>query len=177
TPKGRMPGPRYFHRAYRYKNPMIVGGIKVGSRQLDGDERHSDVNLDDECVGSSVSIHQPSRGESILHPFDPAARPITAIHFRQSVMSRRKHSTGSSRMTEDKLINLILKLEVALSGSNQRHTTRASASKKLKQVCNHIQDLQNQVDHLSAVVAHQLSSIEMITDQDINAVISTLIHR
>ncbi|KAL9270845.1 hypothetical protein AKJ16_DCAP08288 [Drosera capensis] len=89
-------------------------------------------------------------------------------------MSRRMRS---SRATEDKLINLILKLEVALSGSNQRHTPRAPASKILKQVCKHIQELQNQVDCLSTVVAHQLSSIEMISDQDIDAVINTLIHR
>ncbi|KAL9272666.1 Transcription factor PRE5-like protein [Drosera capensis] len=90
----------------------------------------------------------------------------------------RKTCAASSRISEDEMIKKVLKLEELLPRSNKRRMPResaASASKILKQVCNHILVLQKEVDDLSNKLSHQLhysspstSSVEMISNQDVD---------
>ncbi|KAL9252799.1 Transcription factor PRE5-like protein [Drosera capensis] len=90
----------------------------------------------------------------------------------------RKTCAASSRISKDEMIKKVLKLEELLPRSNKRRMPRgsaASASKILKQVCNHIQELQKEVDALSEKLSRQqyssspsTSSVEMISNEDVD---------
>ncbi|KAG0497654.1 hypothetical protein HPP92_002106 [Vanilla planifolia] len=58
-------------------------------------------------------------------------------------------SSRRSRITEDEINELISKLQSLLPESRRRSAGRASASKLLKETCNYIKSLHQEVDDLS----------------------------
>ncbi|KAK1283550.1 hypothetical protein QJS10_CPB21g00683 [Acorus calamus] len=56
---------------------------------------------------------------------------------------------SSRRITDEEINELISKLQSLLPESRRRNTSRASASKLLKETCNYIKSLHREVDDLS----------------------------
>ncbi|KAI3869241.1 hypothetical protein MKX03_023994 [Papaver bracteatum] len=92
--------------------------------------------------------------------------------------SRRSSSTsrGSSRMiTEDELNDLLLKLQ-RLVPDLRRGSSRGSMSKTLKETCNYIRSLQQEVDNLSDKISELMSSME-ITSAEADALRGLLLQQ
>ncbi|KAK4779684.1 hypothetical protein SAY87_015790 [Trapa incisa] len=89
--------------------------------------------------------------------------------------SRRSHSrqSGSSRITEDQIADLVSKLQRLIPELRNRHSDKVSASKVLQETCNYIRSLHKEVDDLSERLSELLASLE--TDSDQAAIIRSLL--
>ncbi|KAK6153013.1 hypothetical protein DH2020_012652 [Rehmannia glutinosa] len=83
----------------------------------------------------------------------------------------RQSSIGSSRITEDQIIELVSKLHHLLPEirntrrSNKIVIEQASANKVLQETCNYIKNLQKEMDDLSARLSHLLSTMDADSPQ------------
>ncbi|KAL1810231.1 hypothetical protein ACET3Z_027221 [Daucus carota] len=72
-----------------------------------------------------------------------------------------KRITGATRITDDELKELVLKLQALIPAeSSSRSTTRVSSSKILKETCNYIKKLHKEVDDLSTRLTYLLDSMD-----------------
>ncbi|KAK1260452.1 Transcription factor [Acorus gramineus] len=72
---------------------------------------------------------------------------------------------GASRITDEEINELISKLQSLLPESRRRNTSRASASKLLKETCNYIKSLHREVDDLSDRLSGLMASTDMSSAQ------------
>ncbi|KAJ8567059.1 hypothetical protein K7X08_019267 [Anisodus acutangulus] len=74
----------------------------------------------------------------------------------------RLSSMGSSRISDDQIIELVSKLQQLLPEIRNRRSIKASssASKVLQETCNYIRNLNRQVDDLSDRLSQLLSTID-----------------
>ncbi|XP_055804641.1 transcription factor PRE1-like [Solanum dulcamara] len=72
----------------------------------------------------------------------------------------RQSSTGSSRISDDQIIELVSKLQQLLPEISNRRSSKASATKVLQETCNYIRNLNRQVDDLSDRLSQLLSTID-----------------
>ncbi|XP_010939530.2 transcription factor ILI5 isoform X2 [Elaeis guineensis] len=77
------------------------------------------------------------------------------LHPDPSRMSSRR-----SRITEEEINELISKLQSILPETRRRGTSRASASKLLKETCNYIKSLHREVDDLSDRLSDLLATMD-----------------
>ncbi|KAK6128224.1 hypothetical protein DH2020_038028 [Rehmannia glutinosa] len=80
-----------------------------------------------------------------------------------------------SRITEDEINDLILKLQTLLPDSSSRCNSRVSAPKILKETCNYLKKLHKEVDDLSERLSQLLAS-GVITTNDAD-IIRTLLQQ
>ncbi|KAL5981085.1 Proteasome subunit alpha type-4 [Asimina triloba] len=83
----------------------------------------------------------------------------------------RSRQTGSSRITDDQIIDLVAKLQALLPEIRDRRTDKVSASKVLQDTCNYIRSLHREVDDLSERLSQLLDS----TDSAQAAIIRSLL--
>nr|AKN09659.1 basic helix-loop-helix transcription factor [Salvia miltiorrhiza] len=76
--------------------------------------------------------------------------------------SRSRAASGSSRITDDQIADLVSKLQQLIPEIRSRRSDKASASKVLQETCNYIRNLHREVDDLS----HRLSGLLESTDGD-----------
>ncbi|KAL5724961.1 Transcription factor ili6 [Ranunculus cassubicifolius] len=81
--------------------------------------------------------------------------------------SRRSRSrqSGSSRITEDQINDLVMKLQQLLPELRHRNTDKISAARVLQDTCNYIKSLHREVDDLSDRLSDMLSTNEMTSAQ------------
>ncbi|KAI3462944.1 hypothetical protein Pfo_019607 [Paulownia fortunei] len=85
-----------------------------------------------------------------------------------------RQSSGSSRITDDQIIELVSKLHQLLPEiRNTRRSNKASANKVLQETCTYIRNLQKEMDDLSGRLSQLLSTID--ADSPEAAIIRTLI--
>ncbi|OIT40455.1 PREDICTED: transcription factor PRE5-like [Nicotiana attenuata] len=72
----------------------------------------------------------------------------------------RQSSEGTSRISDDQIIELMSKLQQLLPEIRTRRTNKASASKVLQETCNYIRNLHREVDDLSDRLSQLLSTID-----------------
>ncbi|XP_060188621.1 transcription factor PRE5-like [Lycium barbarum] len=84
----------------------------------------------------------------------------------------RQPSSGSSRISDDKIIELVSKLQQFLPEIQTRCSGKASASKVLQETCNYIRSLNREVNDLSDRLSQLLSTID--TDSPEAAIIRSL---
>ncbi|XP_022775558.1 transcription factor ILI3-like [Durio zibethinus] len=70
-------------------------------------------------------------------------------------------SRASSRITDDELNALILKLQTLLPQLNQGRNARVSATKVLNETCSYIRRLQKEVDDLSERLSQRPGSMDI----------------
>uniref|UniRef100_A0A3Q7F075 BHLH domain-containing protein n=1 Tax=Solanum lycopersicum TaxID=4081 RepID=A0A3Q7F075_SOLLC len=80
-------------------------------------------------------------------------------------MSGRRSRTqssegGTSRISDDQIIQLVSKLQQLLPEIRNRRSNKASASKVLQETCNYIRNLHKEVDDLSDRLSQLLSTID-----------------
>ncbi|KAK6153391.1 hypothetical protein DH2020_013030 [Rehmannia glutinosa] len=80
-----------------------------------------------------------------------------------------------SRITEDEINDLILKLQTLLPDSSSRCNSRVSAANILKETCNYLKKLHKEVDDLSERLSQLLAS-GVITTNDAD-IIRTLLQQ
>ncbi|XP_016432594.1 transcription factor PRE1-like [Nicotiana tabacum] len=85
----------------------------------------------------------------------------------------RQSSAGSSRISDDQIIDLVSKLQQLLPEIRTRRSNKASASKVLQETCNYIRNLNREVDDLSDRLSQLLSTID--ADSPEAAVIRSLL--
>ncbi|XP_075500273.1 transcription factor PRE5-like [Primulina tabacum] len=88
----------------------------------------------------------------------------------------RTQSAGSSRISDDQIIELVSKLHQILpeiNRSNGRRSNKTSANKVLQETCNYIRNLHREVDNLSDRLSQLLSTIDAESPEA--AIIRTLI--
>ncbi|KAL0286050.1 UNVERIFIED_CONTAM: Transcription factor ILI6 [Sesamum calycinum] len=75
-------------------------------------------------------------------------------------MSNKRGRDISSRLTEDEINGLVLRLQELLpsDSSSSCNNTKVSASKIVKETCNYIKKLQKEVDDLSDRLSQLLAS-------------------
>ncbi|TMW82860.1 transcription factor PRE6 [Solanum lycopersicum] len=93
-------------------------------------------------------------------------------------MSGRRSRTqssegGTSRISDDQIIQLVSKLQQLLPEIRNRRSNKASASKVLQETCNYIRNLHKEVDDLSDRLSQLLSTID--ADSPEAAIIRSLI--
>ncbi|KAH0452071.1 hypothetical protein IEQ34_019370 [Dendrobium chrysotoxum] len=92
---------------------------------------------------------------SVIHPLTDNSRETRK---REREMSSRR---GNSRsITDDEINELISKLQSLLPESRRRNTTRASASKLLKETCSYIRSLHREVEDLSERLSELMASMD-----------------
>ncbi|KAI4387790.1 hypothetical protein MLD38_000192 [Melastoma candidum] len=67
---------------------------------------------------------------------------------------------GSSRISDDQIIELITRLRQQLPEIHQWRSDKASASKVLQETCNYIRSLHKEVDDISERLSQLLSTID-----------------
>ncbi|EEF52153.1 transcription factor PRE6 [Ricinus communis] len=87
--------------------------------------------------------------------------------------SRRSRSrpSGSSRITDDQILDLVSKLQQLLPEIRNRRSDKVSAAKVLQETCNYIRSLHREVDDLS----ERLSELLATTDTAQAAIIRNLL--
>ncbi|XP_031109758.1 transcription factor PRE6-like [Ipomoea triloba] len=85
----------------------------------------------------------------------------------------RQSSSGTSRISDDQIIELVSKLQQLLPELRSRRSSKASASKVLQETCNYIRSLHREVDDLSERLSQLLSTID--ADSPEAAIIRSLI--
>ncbi|GLT26883.1 hypothetical protein SLA2020_019230 [Shorea laevis] len=87
--------------------------------------------------------------------------------------SRRSRSrqSGSSRITDDQIHDLVTKLQQLLPGIRERRSDKVSAARVLQETCNYIRSLHREVDDLS----ERLSELLATTDTAQAAIIRNLL--
>ncbi|XP_057768767.1 transcription factor PRE1-like [Salvia miltiorrhiza] len=80
---------------------------------------------------------------------------------------RSRQASGSSRISDDQIIELVSKLHQLLPHQvpNSRRSNKASAYKVLQETCNYVRSLQKEMDDLSARLSELLSTIDNDTPQ------------
>ncbi|XP_077251522.1 transcription factor ILI6-like [Tasmannia lanceolata] len=81
--------------------------------------------------------------------------------------SRRSRSrqSGSSRITDDQINDLVSKLQAILPEIRERTDDKVSASKVLQETCNYIRNLHREVDDLSERLSELLATTEASSAQ------------
>ncbi|KAL8200693.1 hypothetical protein R6Q57_012032 [Mikania cordata] len=74
--------------------------------------------------------------------------------------SRQSSSGGSTRITDDQIIQLISKLQQLLPGTRIQRCNKASASKVLQDTCSYVRSLHREIDDLSDRLSQLLSTID-----------------
>ncbi|XP_055805433.1 transcription factor PRE6-like [Solanum dulcamara] len=87
--------------------------------------------------------------------------------------SRQSSEGGTSRISDDQIIQLVSKLQQLLPEILNRRSNKASASKVLQETCNYIINLHKEVDDLSDRLSQLLSTID--ADSPEAAIIRSLI--
>ncbi|KAK4366602.1 hypothetical protein RND71_014482 [Anisodus tanguticus] len=85
----------------------------------------------------------------------------------------RQSSSGSSRISDDQIIQLVSKLQQFLPEIQTRYSSKASASKVLQETCNYIRSLNREVNDLSDRLSQLLSTTDTETPEA--AIIRSLI--
>ncbi|PHU25506.1 hypothetical protein BC332_03838 [Capsicum chinense] len=85
----------------------------------------------------------------------------------------RQSEGGTSRISDDQIIELVSKLQQLLPEIRNRRANKASASKVLQETCNYIRNLHKEVDDLSDRLSQLLSTID--ADSPEAAIIRSLI--
>ncbi|XP_030513200.1 transcription factor PRE5-like [Rhodamnia argentea] len=87
---------------------------------------------------------------------------------------RSRQSGGSSRISDDQIIDLVSKLRQLLPEiRDSRRSDKVPASKVLQETCNYIKNLHKEVDDLSERLSQLLSTID--PDSPEAAIIRSLI--
>ncbi|XP_047974024.1 transcription factor PRE3-like [Salvia hispanica] len=73
--------------------------------------------------------------------------------------SRSRHS-GSSRVTDDQINDLVSKLQQLLPEMHNRRSDKKSATKVLQETCNYIRSLHREVDDLSERLSELLENAD-----------------
>ncbi|KAG8388672.1 hypothetical protein BUALT_Bualt02G0149700 [Buddleja alternifolia] len=90
----------------------------------------------------------------------------------RSRSSRSRHSSsGSSRISDDQITELISKLQQLLPEMHNRRSDKKSSAKVLQETCNYIRSLHREVDDLS----ERLSELLENTDTTQAALIRSLL--
>ncbi|KAG6412889.1 hypothetical protein SASPL_125583 [Salvia splendens] len=76
-----------------------------------------------------------------------------------SQTSRSRHS-GSSRITEDQINNLISRLQQLLPEMHNRRSDKKSATKVFQETCNYIRSMHREVDELSERLSELLENAD-----------------
>ncbi|KAK6796922.1 hypothetical protein RDI58_004623 [Solanum bulbocastanum] len=87
--------------------------------------------------------------------------------------SRQSSEGGTSRISDDQIIQLVSKLQQLLPEIRNRRSNKASASKVLQETCNYIRNLHKEVDDLSDRLSQLLSTVD--ADSPEAAIIRSLI--
>ncbi|KAL1806341.1 hypothetical protein DCAR_0832140 [Daucus carota subsp. sativus] len=87
--------------------------------------------------------------------------------------SRSRQSTGTSRITDDQIADLVSKLQQLIPEIQSRRSDKVSASKVLQETCNYIRNLHREVDDLSDRLSELLESTD--TDSAQAAIIRSLL--
>ncbi|KAL8529618.1 hypothetical protein ACS0TY_006881 [Phlomoides rotata] len=76
--------------------------------------------------------------------------------------SRRSRSrqSGSSRITDDQINELVSKLQQLLPEMNSRRSDKRSSAKVLQETCNYIRSLHREVDDLSERLTELLANTD-----------------
>ncbi|CAN8304281.1 unnamed protein product [Cochlearia groenlandica] len=74
--------------------------------------------------------------------------------------SRSRQSSGSSRISDDQISDLISKLQLLIPQLRRRRSDKVSSSKVLQETCNYIKNLHREVDDLSDRLSELLSSTD-----------------
>ncbi|KAJ4824176.1 Proteasome subunit alpha type-4 [Turnera subulata] len=76
--------------------------------------------------------------------------------------SRRSRSrqSGSSRISDDQILDLVTKLQQLLPEIRNRRSDKVSAAKVLQETCNYIRSLHREVDDLSDRLAELLETTD-----------------
>ncbi|GLT80838.1 hypothetical protein SLA2020_522520 [Shorea laevis] len=77
--------------------------------------------------------------------------------------SRRSRSrqSGSSRITDDQIHDLVTKLQQILPEIRERRSDKVSAARVLQETCNYIKSLHREVDDLSERLSELLATTDM----------------
>ncbi|CAL5325076.1 hypothetical protein ACSBR2_010403 [Camellia fascicularis] len=73
---------------------------------------------------------------------------------------RSRQSAGTSRISDDQIINLVSKLQQLLPEIRNRRSDKVSASKVLQETCNYIRNLHREVDDLSDRLSQLLATLD-----------------
>ncbi|KAK4710494.1 hypothetical protein R3W88_005007 [Solanum pinnatisectum] len=87
--------------------------------------------------------------------------------------SRQSSEGGTSRISDDQIIQLVSKLQQLLPEIRNRRSNKASASKVLQETCNYIRNLHKEVDDLSDRLSQLLSTVD--ADSPEAAIVRSLI--
>ncbi|XP_035550897.1 transcription factor PRE6-like [Juglans microcarpa x Juglans regia] len=74
--------------------------------------------------------------------------------------SRRSRQSGTSRITDDQIIDLVSKLRQLVPEIRNRRSDKVPASKVLQETCNYIRNLHREVDDLSERLSQLLATID-----------------
>ncbi|XP_062106669.1 transcription factor PRE6-like [Humulus lupulus] len=74
--------------------------------------------------------------------------------------SRRSRQSGSSRISDDQILELVSKLRQLVPEIRNRPSGKVSASKVLQETCNYIRNLNREVDDLSDRLSQLLATID-----------------
>ncbi|KAI4348002.1 hypothetical protein L6164_008767 [Bauhinia variegata] len=88
---------------------------------------------------------------------------------------RSRQSSGSTRITDDQIIELVSKLRQLVPEIRHRRSDKVSASKVLQETCNYIRSLHKEVDDLSERLSQLLATID--ADSAEAAIIRSLINQ
>ncbi|GLT80841.1 hypothetical protein SLA2020_522550 [Shorea laevis] len=77
--------------------------------------------------------------------------------------SRRSRSrqSGSSRITDDQIHDLVTKLQQILPEIRERRSDKVSAARVLQETCNYIRSLHREVDDISERLSELLATTDM----------------
>ncbi|TXG50452.1 hypothetical protein EZV62_022976 [Acer yangbiense] len=85
--------------------------------------------------------------------------------------SRSRQQSGTSRITDDQITDLVSKLQQLLPELRNRRSDKVSAAKVLQETCNYIRNLNTEADDLS----ERLSELLATTDTAQAALIRSLL--
>ncbi|KAF8053315.1 hypothetical protein N665_1433s0005 [Sinapis alba] len=74
--------------------------------------------------------------------------------------SSRSRQSGSSRISDDQISDLVTKLQQLIPELRRRRSDKVSASKVLQETCNYIRNLHREVDDLSDRLSELLASTD-----------------
>ncbi|OIV90283.1 hypothetical protein TanjilG_08320 [Lupinus angustifolius] len=87
----------------------------------------------------------------------------------------RHQSSGSTRISDDQIIDLVSKLRQLVPEIHHRRSDKVSASKVLQETCTYIRNLHREVDDLSQRLSQLLTTID--SDSAEAAIIRSLINQ
>nr|WCO08299.1 hypothetical protein [Suaeda aralocaspica] len=78
---------------------------------------------------------------------------------------RSRQQSGSSRISDDQIIQLVSKLQQLVPEVRQRRSDKVSASKVLHETCNYIRTLQREMDDLSDRLSQLLTTLDVDSEE------------